>query len=115
MNITDRLNAIENGWEPIIIKDKKNYWAKAIVFFNSKLRYTREEYFLYMNCRKSNRLCTLDTYKNNLERAGFLKVIDRGMYKRIKKIPFDLTINKCLEIIKLRETVSTKENNKKLE
>ncbi|MCK9441169.1 MAG: hypothetical protein M0Q13_07090 [Methanothrix sp.] len=85
-----------------------NNWSKAIEFFNSHLRFTREQYFIYMN-NKTNRLCTLDTYKNNLERAGFLITVDRGMYKRVKKIPFDLTINRCLKIIKEKE-----ENNRKI-
>jgi hypothetical protein len=49
---------------------------------------------------KTNRLCTLDTYKNNLERAGFLITVDRGMYKRIKKIPPGLSCKICLRIAK---------------
>ena len=90
--------------------NKINDWAKAIEFFNSKLHYTREQYFLYMNCRKSNSYNTFDTYRNNLEKAGFLKKVDRGMYKKVKKIPSDLTINKCFEITrKLREETIKKE------
>lgn len=76
-----------------------NDWAKAIGFFNTHLRSTREQYFLYMN-RKSNKLCVLDTYRNNLVRAGFLITVDRGMYKRIKKIPLGLSIKICLKLAK---------------
>lgn len=94
---------------------KINDWTKAIEFFNSKLHYTREQYFLYMNYRKSNRYTTLDTYRNNLERAGFLKSVDRGMYKRVKKIPTDLTISKCLEIAKLKEKTLVEERKRELE
>lgn len=94
---------------------KINDWTKAIEFFNSKLHYTREQYFLYMNYRKSNRYTTLDTYRNNLERAGFLKSVDRGMYKRVKKIPIDLTISKCLEIAKLKEKTLVEERKRELE
>lgn len=68
-----------------------------------------------MNYRKSNRYTTLDTYRNNLERAGFLKSVDRGMYKRVKKIPTDLTISKCLEIAKLKEKTLVEERKRELE
>lgn len=74
-------------------------WSKAIEFFNSHLRFTREQYFNYMNS-KTKGLCTLDTYRNNLTSAGFLVTVDRGMYKRIKKIPVNLSVKGCLKIIK---------------
>ena len=88
-------------------------WTKAIEFFNTHIRSTREQYFEYMNS-KTKRLCTLDTYRLNLTSAGYLETVSRGMYVRKKKIPIGLPIEICLKIAKgekIKELNSICNNN----
>lgn len=67
-----------------------------------------------MNSR-TNQLCVLDTYRNNLVRAGFLVTVYRGMYKRIKKIPKGLSIKDCLKIAKEKEKIMIENKEKAIE
>lgn len=76
-----------------------NNWNKVIEFFNTYQKSTREQFYNFMGIKKRNGYSTIDTYRNNLRSAGFLETVDRGMYKRKKKIPENLTINQCLELI----------------
>lgn len=78
----------------------ENNWTKTIGFFNKYQKSTREQFYSYMGVKRKNTFGTLDTYRNNLRSAGFLESVDRGMYKRVKRIPADLTISQCLDIIK---------------
>ena|SRR5271157_1831277 len=38
---------------------------------------------------------TLDTVRNELTRAGFLKIVGRGKYELVAKVPTDMTLNEC--------------------
>lgn len=39
---------------------------------------------------------TMDGYRNTLRAAGYLEITGRGVYKILKKIPDNMTINKLL-------------------
>lgn len=90
-----------------------NNWEKTIKFFNTHQKSTREQLYDYMGVKRKNTFSTIDSYRNNLRSAGFLKTVDLGMYKRIKKIPDDLTINQCLEIIKSKRVKEREQQSKK--
>ncbi len=65
-------------------------WQNLVKYFNSKVSgkvFTRAEVAAHF-CNLSNQnLDTLQTYRNTLRRAGYLKTIEPGVYRKIKKIP----------------------------
>jgi hypothetical protein len=83
-----------------MIENKIENWGRAIEFFNTHQRSTREQYLEFMGgIDRKYSFNTFDTYRNNLRSAGFLRTLERGFYSRVKRIP-DMSIKDCLEIIK---------------
>lgn len=54
---------------------------------------------------------TIDTYRNYLNKAGYLKTESRGMYKVIKEIPIDLSVGDCLSMAYYKFKQPIKRNN----
>lgn len=71
-------------------------FKKVVKFFNSKKCnkiFTRAEYFQALKTEK-----LADTYKDTVRcyllEAGYIKTEEAGVYRKIKKIPDDMTISK---------------------
>lgn len=78
---------------------KVSGFQQIIKFFNSKKSnkiFTRAEYFQAMK-----RLRMKDSYKDTIRcyllNAGYLRDIEPGVYRKLKKIPDGLTTNKLLD------------------
>lgn len=77
----------------------KTIWQFTVEVFNKKVSgkyYTRAEIqYLFKNEFKHSKIrrkeSTFWTYKNTLERAGYLKSTEPGLYKKLKKIPSNIS------------------------
>lgn len=75
-------------------------FGEIVKFFNSKKSnklFTRAEYFNYMEYQSASAFYKdtyLDTVRRYLEAAGYLKCEEAGVYRKIKKIPGEITISK---------------------
>tara|TARA_R110000868_G_C10973188_1_gene771472 strand:- start:21864 stop:22118 length:255 start_codon:yes stop_codon:yes gene_type:complete len=72
-----------------------NNWERLIFYFNSKVSnkiFTRAEIMQY--CSVDTRLKwtqTTQTYMNTLKRAGYIAYIEPGVYRKLKKIPENIS------------------------
>ena len=72
------------------LKDYINSLKKGTVF-------SREEMFIRFSdcCKSRDRVYTIDTYRRNFEKLGYLIKVGRGKYKKLKQIHEELTCHKC--------------------
>ena len=69
-------------------KKQESLFRQMIQYFNRRKYITR--IFLMMYFQHYN-VITIDTYRNYFRAAGFLETVSLGKYRRIKKIPKDIT------------------------
>ncbi len=85
---------------------KINLFKEVSKFFNSKRSnkiFTRGEYFRFVSDHNDRQRLrknvlqdtTAETYRLLLMNAGFLRHEEAGVYRKLKKIPDDLTYSKC--------------------
>jgi hypothetical protein len=125
-NIARRRNIhrelVINDWEQIIMEAPElgetkppTLWDAIKNFFNDNLDrpVSRQRLLDHLADNKS----TIDTYRNYLEKAGYMERITRGLYKMIRPIPYDLTVPEVKEEAyghKLdKDLISLKRNAKK--
>jgi len=80
-------------------KAKLSHWDIVKRFFDSKVSgkiFTRSEYMNHMTNHGCYKTTVPDTYRNTLERAGYITVPEPGVYRKLKKIPKGLSITKAL-------------------
>lgn len=73
----------------------KTLWEQVKEFFNRDIGdlFTRQELLMYLreNGHRRN-ISSVDTYRNYLHKAGYLETLRRGVYKLVKEIPVDLSV-----------------------
>lgn len=69
-------------------------WDAVKLFFSQEDDvYSRQSMLMYLKNKGFKTTSSMDTYKNYLHKAGYLRPIGRGLYKREKDIPCDLSIS----------------------
>lgn len=48
---------------------------------------------------------TMDNYRNYMRAAGYLETVDRGEYKRLRKIPMNMTVQMTRNVAYLKSPV----------
>jgi hypothetical protein len=78
-------------------RTRPTIWQVIKNFFNSSPFNTRLELReeLRINGFNENNITSMDTYRNYLDKAGYLRTVRRGAYETIKEIPIDLSIQSC--------------------
>lgn len=83
----------------------KNY------FIEERFEYTRQDLLSYVEYSygHSNQN-SIDTYRNYLHKAGYLETIRRGVYRKIKEIPVDISVDEVRE--EAYRDIRERKNNK---
>jgi len=66
-------------------------WQHVKNYFNAhncKSYFLRRDYIFSSNASVN----VLDTYRCYLQKAGYLRKVDIGLYQKIKKIPYNLSV-----------------------
>jgi len=85
--------------------DQKTVWELTKKFINnlevnhkfSRSNLLRAVYELDVAVTYGQRECAADAYRRALEKVGCIEFVSRGLYKKIKPIPLNLTTNKLQE------------------
>lgn len=98
------------------------FWSQLREYVNKKeigATFARTDLLLFANLKDTPH-GTLDTFRNQLVRAGFLKIIGRGKYELINKIPLGTTTTELSALATgdrlryLEKVVSRKEREKRI-
>jgi hypothetical protein len=98
------------------------FWPKFREFINKRDIggvFTRTEYKLFANLNDTPH-GTADFHRNALVRAGFLKIVGRGRYELVNKIPAGTTTTELKELVigdrlrYLEKVVARKEREKRI-
>lgn len=82
-------NRLTNGWECIVNFCNHNYDYDILI--------TREDLINYMKLTTDLGVNSIDTYRNYLTKAGFLTIVERGLYHVEKEIPLNYSVKDCLK------------------
>src|SRR5258708_22074791 len=77
-----------------------DFWPKFRAYVNEKevgKRFTRTDFLLFANLQDTPH-GTVDTNRNLLVRGGFLKIVGRGLYELVNKIPGGTTTTELHEL-----------------
>jgi hypothetical protein len=85
--------------------DQKTVWELTKKYINNlkvnkqfgRSNLLRAVYELEVATAYGQRECAADSYRRALEKVGCIEFVSRGIYKKIKPIPLNLTTNKLQE------------------
>jgi hypothetical protein len=99
-----------------------NFWPQLREYINKKeigSTFVRTDLLLFANLKDTPH-GTLDTFRNQLVRAGFLKIVGRGRYELVNRIPGGTTTTELSSLATgdrlkyLERVVSRKEREKRI-
>jgi len=74
---------------------RQSKWNYVKEYFSE---YNRNSYFLRRDfIKKLGGGQTIETYRTYLTRAGYLEVVDHGVYKKVKNIPKEIKVREVYE------------------